>query len=195
MHSHCSRFSLTCLQKLFFLDQDLTCSYEICDWNMARSEFSKISMMILISSEEHAITLAMRGLLGVVSAVATLIDEAMDVGEFHMQLLANAQASIHYFLPETMNLLVKIIAEDLNDQLVALEYVDDISKLSKAHREDVNDQLGALEYDLSSFEISDWNLARSEVSKVSIMTLISRCDFILREFLTEAFCFSEDDLL
>ncbi|KAI3445282.1 hypothetical protein Pfo_001947 [Paulownia fortunei] len=40
-------------------------------------------------------------------------------------------------------------------------------------------------FSLSSYEISDWNLARSEVSKISIMTLMSRCDFILRKFLAD----------
>ncbi|KAL8528032.1 hypothetical protein ACS0TY_005737 [Phlomoides rotata] len=38
---------------------------------------------------------------------------------------------------------------------------------------------------LSSYENGDWNLARSEVSKISIMTLMSRCDFILRKFLSD----------
>ncbi|KAK6139372.1 hypothetical protein DH2020_026880 [Rehmannia glutinosa] len=40
-------------------------------------------------------------------------------------------------------------------------------------------------FSLSSSEISDWSLSRSEVSKISIMTLMSRCDFILRKFLTD----------
>ncbi|XP_042986110.1 protein MON2 homolog isoform X5 [Carya illinoinensis] len=45
MPSHCSRFSLTCLQKLFTLS-----SYckETDDWNLARSEVSKISIMTLM---------------------------------------------------------------------------------------------------------------------------------------------------
>ncbi|XP_041019772.1 protein MON2 homolog isoform X5 [Juglans microcarpa x Juglans regia] len=45
MPSHCSRFSLTCLQKLFTLS-----SYckENDDWNLARSEVSKISIMTLM---------------------------------------------------------------------------------------------------------------------------------------------------
>lgn len=36
---------------------------------------------VLVASEAHAITLAVEGLLGVVFTVATLTDEAMDVGE------------------------------------------------------------------------------------------------------------------
>ncbi|KAL6582309.1 hypothetical protein OROMI_006323 [Orobanche minor] len=38
---------------------------------------------------------------------------------------------------------------------------------------------------LSSSEKSDWSLARFEVSKISIVTLMSRCDFILRKLLTD----------
>ncbi|KAL2456123.1 ARM repeat superfamily protein [Forsythia ovata] len=44
MPSHCSRFSLTCLQKLFSLS-----SYGTSDWNLTRSEVSKISIMIVMS--------------------------------------------------------------------------------------------------------------------------------------------------
>ncbi|KAL0380110.1 UNVERIFIED_CONTAM: protein MON2 [Sesamum angustifolium] len=40
-------------------------------------------------------------------------------------------------------------------------------------------------FSLSSYEVSDWNSARSEVSKISIRTLMSRCDFILRKFLAD----------
>lgn len=36
---------------------------------------------VLVASEAHAITLAIEGLLGVVFTVATLTDEAVDVGE------------------------------------------------------------------------------------------------------------------
>lgn len=36
---------------------------------------------VLVASEAHAITLAVEGLLGVVFTVATLTDEAVDVGE------------------------------------------------------------------------------------------------------------------
>ncbi|XP_058213354.1 uncharacterized protein LOC131325232 isoform X4 [Rhododendron vialii] len=46
MPSHCSRFSLACLQKLFLLS---SCHDEICGWNLARSEVSKISIMILLT--------------------------------------------------------------------------------------------------------------------------------------------------
>ncbi|KAH6772485.1 ARM repeat superfamily protein [Perilla frutescens var. frutescens] len=40
-------------------------------------------------------------------------------------------------------------------------------------------------FSLSSYETGDWNLARSEVSEISILTLISRCDYILRKLLTD----------
>lgn len=36
---------------------------------------------VLVASEAHAITLAIEGLLGVVYTVATLTDEAVEVGE------------------------------------------------------------------------------------------------------------------
>lgn len=36
---------------------------------------------VLVASEAHAITLAVEGLLGVVFTVATLTDEAVDLGE------------------------------------------------------------------------------------------------------------------
>lgn len=36
---------------------------------------------VLVASEAHSITLAIEGLLGVVFTVATLTDEAVDVGE------------------------------------------------------------------------------------------------------------------
>ncbi|KAF5192862.1 Mon2-like protein [Thalictrum thalictroides] len=50
--SHCSRFSLTCLQKLFSL-----CSYtcEANDWNSTRSNVSQISIMVLLSRCEYII--------------------------------------------------------------------------------------------------------------------------------------------
>ncbi|KAA8544984.1 hypothetical protein F0562_019799 [Nyssa sinensis] len=50
MPSHCSRFSLTCLQKLFSLS-----SYEneVSGWNLTRSEVSKISIMILMNRCEY----------------------------------------------------------------------------------------------------------------------------------------------
>ncbi|KAE8010084.1 hypothetical protein FH972_006478 [Carpinus fangiana] len=48
MPSHCSRFSLTCLQKLFTLS-----SKETDNWNLTRSEVSKISIMMLMSRCEY----------------------------------------------------------------------------------------------------------------------------------------------
>ncbi|KAK9137366.1 hypothetical protein Sjap_007960 [Stephania japonica] len=43
MPSHCSKFSLTCLQKLFSL-----CSYESHAWSTTRSSVSRISILVLI---------------------------------------------------------------------------------------------------------------------------------------------------
>ncbi|GER36682.1 ARM repeat superfamily protein [Striga asiatica] len=40
-------------------------------------------------------------------------------------------------------------------------------------------------FSLSSLETSDWSLGRSEVSKIAVVTLTSRCDFILRKFLSD----------
>lgn len=42
---------------------------------------------VVVASEAHAITLAVEGLLGVVFAVATLTDEAVDLGEVKMTSL------------------------------------------------------------------------------------------------------------
>ncbi|XP_050223198.1 uncharacterized protein LOC126673214 isoform X2 [Mercurialis annua] len=46
MPLHCSRFSLACLKKLFSLS---SYNNEVSDWNLTRSEVSKISIMVLIS--------------------------------------------------------------------------------------------------------------------------------------------------
>lgn len=48
--SHCFRFSLACLQKLFILTSFET---EADDWNTTRSEVSKIAMMVLLERCEH----------------------------------------------------------------------------------------------------------------------------------------------
>jgi hypothetical protein len=40
----------------------------------------------LVASEAHSITLAVEGLLGVVFTVATLTDEAVEIGEVHASL-------------------------------------------------------------------------------------------------------------
>lgn len=42
---------------------------------------------VLVASEAHAVTLAIEGLLGVVFTVATLTDEAVDVGEVTLHFL------------------------------------------------------------------------------------------------------------
>lgn len=41
---------------------------------------------VLVASEAHSITLAVEGLLGVVFTVATLTDEAVEIGEVHASL-------------------------------------------------------------------------------------------------------------
>lgn len=53
MPSHCGKFSLTCLQKLFTLS-----SYrkETNNWNLTRSEVSKISIIILMNRCEYILT-------------------------------------------------------------------------------------------------------------------------------------------
>jgi hypothetical protein len=40
---------------------------------------------VLVASEAHTITLALEGLLGVVFTIATLTDEALDVGEVRIK--------------------------------------------------------------------------------------------------------------
>ncbi|TQD92076.1 hypothetical protein C1H46_022308 [Malus baccata] len=53
MPSHCSRFSLKCLQKLFSLSSYDNKSH---DWNSARSEVSKIAVMVLITRCEYILS-------------------------------------------------------------------------------------------------------------------------------------------
>lgn len=36
-----------------------------------------------------------------------------------------------------------------------------------------------------NYEASDWNSTQSEVSKISIMILMTRCEYILKKFLTD----------
>ncbi|KNA25395.1 hypothetical protein SOVF_006550 [Spinacia oleracea] len=62
--SHCFRFSLACLQKLFILTSSKA---EVSDWNATRSEVSKIAIMVLMERCEHIFN-------------RLLIDEA-DLGE------------------------------------------------------------------------------------------------------------------
>ncbi|KAJ0013658.1 hypothetical protein Pint_20577 [Pistacia integerrima] len=50
MPVHCSKFSLTCLQKLFSLS---SFDDEANDWNLTRAEVSKISIMVLMSRCEY----------------------------------------------------------------------------------------------------------------------------------------------
>ncbi|EPS71269.1 hypothetical protein M569_03490, partial [Genlisea aurea] len=40
-------------------------------------------------------------------------------------------------------------------------------------------------FSLCRFETGDWNSSKSEISQVSVTTLIARCDFILSKFLTD----------
>nr|XP_011466433.1 PREDICTED: protein MON2 homolog [Fragaria vesca subsp. vesca] len=53
MPSHCSRFSLICLQKLFSLSSYDTKDH---DWNTARSEVSRIAIMVLIMRCEYILS-------------------------------------------------------------------------------------------------------------------------------------------
>ncbi|PRQ42774.1 putative mon2, dimerization and cyclophilin-binding domain, guanine nucleotide exchange factor [Rosa chinensis] len=53
MPSHCSRFSLICLQKLFSLSSYDTKDH---DWNSARAEVSKIAIMILMMRCEYILS-------------------------------------------------------------------------------------------------------------------------------------------
>lgn len=44
-------------------------------------DYDASGVAVIVASEAHAITLAVEGLLGVVFTVATLTDEAIEVGE------------------------------------------------------------------------------------------------------------------
>lgn len=57
---------------------------------------------VVVASEAHAITLAVEGLLGVVFTVATLTDEAIDVGEVRLICL-------FHFWKITFNLILLIL--------------------------------------------------------------------------------------
>lgn len=50
MPSHCSKFSLTCLQKLFLLSSN---DNEADDWNSTRTQVSKLSIMVLMARCEY----------------------------------------------------------------------------------------------------------------------------------------------
>lgn len=52
---------------------------------------------VVVASEAHAITLAVEGLLGVVFTVATLTDEAVDVGEVRPINFSFNMGSTYYF--------------------------------------------------------------------------------------------------
>ncbi|KAI9098922.1 hypothetical protein K1719_024689 [Acacia pycnantha] len=52
MPSHCSRFSLTCLQKLF----SLSSCFNEADWNLTRAEVSKISITMLMTRCEYILS-------------------------------------------------------------------------------------------------------------------------------------------
>jgi hypothetical protein len=60
------------------------------------------SAAVLVASEAHAITLAIEGLLGVVFTVATLTDEAVDVGEVIDAGFSSAITYSFYSLPDCL---------------------------------------------------------------------------------------------
>lgn len=60
------------------------------------------SAAVLVASEAHAITLAIEGLLGVVFTVATLTDEAVDVGEVIDAGFSSAMPYSCYSLPGSL---------------------------------------------------------------------------------------------
>lgn len=59
-------------------------SYVGIEWSLDNDASNSA---VLVASEAHAITLAVEGLLGVVFTVATLTDEAIDVGEVNLDCL------------------------------------------------------------------------------------------------------------
>lgn len=60
---------------------------------------------VVVASEAHAITLAVEGLLGVVFTVATLTDEAVDVGEVRLICFFH----FFFFFGNNLSLILRIL--------------------------------------------------------------------------------------
>ncbi|XP_056845937.1 uncharacterized protein LOC108812514 isoform X3 [Raphanus sativus] len=66
------------------------------------------SAAVLVASEAHAITLAIEGLLGVVFTVATLTDEAVDIGELESPRYEHHPTS-DYYTGKTSHLCISMV--------------------------------------------------------------------------------------
>uniref|UniRef100_M4DVQ9 Protein MON2 homolog n=1 Tax=Brassica campestris TaxID=3711 RepID=M4DVQ9_BRACM len=66
------------------------------------------SAAVLVASEAHAITLAIEGLLGVVFTVATLTDEAVDVGELESPRYEHHPSS-DYYTGKTSHICISMV--------------------------------------------------------------------------------------
>lgn len=67
---------------------------------------------VLVASEAHAITLAIEGLLGVVFAVATLTDEAVDDGEVRYWTIRSSLGSFTSYLIRSV-FMILLLADQL----------------------------------------------------------------------------------
>lgn len=87
-----STFSFIENRESFIAKKGLTISYSCLDYSRKLQfvlsagiewilDNDASNAAVLVASEAHAITLAIEGLLGVVFTVATLTDEAVDMGE------------------------------------------------------------------------------------------------------------------
>lgn len=91
MPPHCSRFSLTCLQKLFSLS---SYSNEV-NWNMTRSEVSKISIMVLMNRCEYILSrfLTDENILGECPLPKARLEEIIYVLQELAQLLIHSDVA------------------------------------------------------------------------------------------------------
>ncbi|CAH9087132.1 unnamed protein product [Cuscuta europaea] len=72
------QFQDTCEESLAAVAGMFTSKAKGIEWSL---DSDASNTAVLVASEAHAVTLAIEGLLGIVFAVATLTDEAVDVGE------------------------------------------------------------------------------------------------------------------
>ncbi|CAB4315982.1 unnamed protein product [Prunus armeniaca] len=120
MPSHCSRFSLTCLQKLFSLS-----SYDSKsnDWNSARYEVSKIAIMVLITRCEYILSrfLIDENDLGGRPLPSARLEEIIYVLEELAHLIIHSDtASVLPLQPHLKSALEKEKNHDMRPHLVVL---------------------------------------------------------------------------
>jgi hypothetical protein len=117
MPFHCSRFSLTCLHKLFSLS---SYNCEAGDWNSSRSDVSKISIMILLGRCEFILKkfLSDESDLGERPLPLARLEEVMFVLQELSQLVLHPETA--FLLPLHPNLNMKGGEKKLRTHLLVL---------------------------------------------------------------------------